>query len=138
MNGFTHITRRSGLLGLILAAALSGVFSAPAEARRHHDDGGRSEQSSDDNSSGDRHRNRRQQENQRREQRDDRQGGWSGGGEQGQREPRMSRQEAARRAQSQYGGRVLSVNPADEGRSGYRVKILSDGTVRTLDVDEDN
>lgn len=128
MNEFKHITRKSGLYGLMLAAALSGVFSTPAEARRHHDD---QQNSQRDDRRGD---NR----GQRDDRRDSRQDDWGGGDRGERREPRMSRQEAARRAQSQYGGRVLSVNPSDEGRSGYRVKILSDGTVRTLDVDDDN
>jgi hypothetical protein len=49
---------------------------------------------------------------------------------------RMSRSEAARRARSRHGGgRVLSVDEADD--SGYRVKLLDKGTVRTIRVDED-
>ena len=44
--------------------------------------------------------------------------------------------DAARRAQQRNGGgRVLSVDP--DG-SGYRVKVLKDGEVRTHHVDDDN
>jgi hypothetical protein len=43
----------------------------------------------------------------------------------------MSADQAARRAQDQYGGRVLAVRP--EG-SGFRVKLLKDGEVRTVFV----
>lgn len=43
----------------------------------------------------------------------------------------MSADQAARRAQEQYGGRVLAVRP--EG-PGYRVKLLKDGEVRTVYV----
>ena len=49
----------------------------------------------------------------------------------------MSRSEAARRARNRHGGgRVLSVDEADD--SGYRVKLLDKGTVRTIRVDEDD
>jgi hypothetical protein len=43
----------------------------------------------------------------------------------------MSADEAARRAQQQYGGRVLAVRP--EG-PGFRVKMLKDGEVRSVYV----
>ena len=49
--------------------------------------------------------------------------------------PAFDRSDAARRAQRRNGGgRVLSVDP--EG-SGYRVKVLKDGEVRTHHVDDD-
>jgi hypothetical protein len=41
--------------------------------------------------------------------------------------------EAARIAQSQYGGRVLSVDPAG---NGFRVKLLIDGEVRIVHITE--
>lgn len=49
----------------------------------------------------------------------------------------LGRDEAARRAQRQYGGRVLSVDllQSDEAPARYRVKLLSEGNVRTVDVD---
>ncbi len=49
----------------------------------------------------------------------------------------LSRDEAARRAQRQHGGRVLSVDllQSDDAPARYRVKLLSDGNVRTIDVD---
>jgi hypothetical protein len=43
--------------------------------------------------------------------------------------PGLSADEAAVRAQHQYGGRVLAVRP--EG-SGYRVKLIKDGEVRVV------
>ena len=45
--------------------------------------------------------------------------------------PRLSPGDAARRAQQQYGGRVLSVYPSAEG---YRVKMLRDGEVTVVSV----
>ncbi len=49
----------------------------------------------------------------------------------------LSRDEAARRAQRQHGGRVLSVDllQSDDAPARYRVKLLLDGNVRTVDVD---
>lgn len=49
----------------------------------------------------------------------------------------LGRDEAARRAQRQHGGRVLSVDllQSDDAPARYRVKLLSDGNVRTVDVD---
>ena len=113
MNDFKSNKAVRRLMSLSLAAILWGAIIAPAEARhdrRHEHDGQRHEQS--DEGDGSRNQN---------------QGEWN--------RPRISRKDAARRAQSQYGGRVLSV---DEGEGpGYRVKILSgDGTVRVLDIDE--
>jgi hypothetical protein len=43
----------------------------------------------------------------------------------------LSPAEAARRAQSEHGGQVLSVEPF---RRGYRVKLLVDGEVRFVEV----
>jgi uncharacterized membrane protein YkoI len=117
MNDFKRNKGVQGLLSLALAATLWGAFIAPAEARhnRHHDDGSRQEQS-DDGDRGNWHQDHR----------DDR-GEWS--------QPQTSRKDAARRAQSRYGGRILSVDP-EEGGPGYRIKSLSDdGTVRTLHED---
>lgn len=51
-----------------------------------------------------------------------------------------SRDRAVRRAQREYGGRVLSVDrvPAEEQqRERYRIKLLSEGNVRTVDIEED-
>jgi hypothetical protein len=45
--------------------------------------------------------------------------------------PRLQPGEAGRRAQQQYGGRVLSVAPAD---SGYHVRLLRDGEVSVVTV----
>ena len=48
------------------------------------------------------------------------------------------RDQAARRAQREHGGRVLSVDrvPSEEQRrERYRVKLLSEGNVRTVDVE---
>lgn len=49
----------------------------------------------------------------------------------------LGRDEAARRAQRQHGGRVLSVDllQSDESPARYRVKLLSNGNVRTVDID---
>jgi hypothetical protein len=48
-----------------------------------------------------------------------------------QQRPRSQPADAARRAQQQYGGRVLSVSPAD---SGYHVRLLRDGEVSVVTV----
>lgn len=45
--------------------------------------------------------------------------------------PPMQPADAARRAQQQYGGRVLSVSP---GTGGYRVKMLKQGEVSVVTV----
>lgn len=45
----------------------------------------------------------------------------------------LTASEAARTAQGQYGGRVLSVDPAGHG---YRVKLLIDGEVRIVHITE--
>jgi hypothetical protein len=45
--------------------------------------------------------------------------------------PRSQPVDAARRAQQQYGGRVLSVSPSD---GGYRVRLLRDGEVSVVTV----
>jgi uncharacterized membrane protein YkoI len=49
----------------------------------------------------------------------------------------LTRDEAARRAQRQHGGRVLSVDllQSDDAPARYRIKLLSGGNVRTVDVD---
>lgn len=54
----------------------------------------------------------------------------------GSRKGILSRDEAARSAQRQYGGRVLSVDllQSEDAPARYRVKLLSDGNVRTVDV----
>ncbi|HUP92485.1 MAG TPA: PepSY domain-containing protein [Solimonas sp.] len=44
-------------------------------------------------------------------------------------EPKLSQQQAAGRAQRQFGGRVLSIRPYGPG---YSVKLLKDGEVRTV------
>ena len=44
-------------------------------------------------------------------------------------EPRLSQQEAASRAQRQFGGRVLAIRPHG---AGFNVKLLKDGEVRTV------
>lgn len=51
-------------------------------------------------------------------------------GERSSAEP-LSPAEAARRAQSEHGGQVLSVEPF---RRGYRVKLLVDGEVRFVEI----
>jgi uncharacterized membrane protein YkoI len=49
----------------------------------------------------------------------------------------LSRDEAARRAQRQHGGKILSVDllQSEDAPARYRVKLLSEGNVRTIDVD---
>jgi hypothetical protein len=44
---------------------------------------------------------------------------------------RLSPADAAREARSRYGGKVLNVDPAS---GGYRVRIIQQGTVRTVFV----
>lgn len=48
----------------------------------------------------------------------------------------LSRDDAARRAQRQYGGRVLSVDllQSDDAPARYRIKLLTEGNVRTVDI----
>ena len=48
-----------------------------------------------------------------------------------------SRDKAVRRAQREHGGRVLSVDrvPGEQQRERYRIKLLSKGNVRTVDVE---
>lgn len=49
----------------------------------------------------------------------------------------ISAEEAARRAKEQYGGKVLSsrlVDPGDQP-SYFRVKLISDGTVRVVRIE---
>jgi hypothetical protein len=56
----------------------------------------------------------------------------------GSRRGGRDRDQAVRRAQREYGGRVLSVDrmPGDEQqRERYRIKLLSEGNVRTVDVE---
>lgn len=49
----------------------------------------------------------------------------------------LGRDEAARRAQREHGGRVLSVDllQSEDLPARYRVKLLSNGNVRTVDID---
>lgn len=109
--------RSTALLLGILLAALSG---SPAFAKHdgleqwrlaaRDDNGGRSERNQDQ-AEPDRNSRKR--------------GSWD-------------RDQAVRRAQRQYGGRVLSVDrvPGEEQqRERYRVKLLSEGNVRTVDVE---
>lgn len=51
--------------------------------------------------------------------------------------PVLSINDAASRAQNRFGGQVISISPAEQdGRRGYRVKILLDsGRVKTLFVE---
>lgn len=111
---------------------LGGLGLQPAQARDRDDD----------------RRERREQRAERRQQdapqRDERRGQWQQQDEgRGQwQEPRVERRdfrmepgEAARRAQQRNGGgRVLGVNPANEG---YEVRLLKQGEVRTLMVPEE-
>jgi len=49
----------------------------------------------------------------------------------------ITAEEAARRAKAQYGGKVLSsrlVDPGD-GPAYYRVKLISEGTVRVVRIE---
>jgi len=47
----------------------------------------------------------------------------------------LSADEAARRAREKYGGKVLSVTLVNEGANPfYKVKLISDGTVRVVRV----
>ena len=112
---------RASLL-LVCALVSAGLLSGPADARQRHDERqDRREQ-----------RQERVQE-QRQEPREPRRTeGWRD--DRGDRGDRSA--DAARIAQQRNGGgRVLAVEP--EG-SGYRVKVLKDGEVRTHHVDVDN
>lgn len=53
---------------------------------------------------------------------------------------RISAEEAARRAQSRYGGKVLSIElrQTPDGKPYYRVKLLSNGDVRVVRIDATN
>ena len=100
------------VLALVAAAVLSGPLAAPAYAKQDkHERAERSE----------RERDQRSDRSERR----------------GSRKGVLSRDEAARRAQRQHGGRVLSVDllQSDNAPARYRVKLLSGGNVRTVDVD---
>ena len=95
------------LIACILASA--GLLSGPADARSRDRD--RQEQAQQD---------RQQRREEIRERR---------------RDLRQRQAEAARRAQLRNGGgRVLSVEP--DG-AGHRVKVLKDGEVRVLHVEDD-
>ena len=51
--------------------------------------------------------------------------------------PGLTPEQAAQEAKARHGGRVLNVRPlpnGDGGRSGYRVKLLDKGEVRTVTV----
>jgi uncharacterized membrane protein YkoI len=117
-------------LVLALAAILGGSLLAPAHARPE-----KREQMEQRDNRGNEERGRRQeQERDHREERgrrDDRPR--NGNSHKGV----LTRDEAARRAQRQYGGRVLSVDllQSDDAPARYRIKLLSDGNVRTVDVD---
>jgi uncharacterized membrane protein YkoI len=110
--------RKPLLLTLVTTAILTGSLAAPADARP----------------------DRRERAEQRAE-RDDRGGRERHGDDERRRESRkgvLTRDEAARRAQRQHGGRVLSVDllQSDDAPARYRIKLLStNGTVRTVDVD---
>ena len=96
-----------------MAVFLGGSLLAPAQARPDRED--------------------RQERKEQRKQRDDR-------GERAEqwrsRRGVLTRDEAARRAQQKYGGRVLSVDllQSDNAPARYRIKLLSEGNVRTVDV----
>lgn len=50
---------------------------------------------------------------------------------------KMSREQAAKQAESRFGGRVLDVRPLPQNAPGYRVKLLDRGEVRVIDVPDD-
>ena len=105
----------------LLACALlsTGLLSGPADAR-----------SRERGNEPQRQEPRREEPREQRQQPDLAPEGWRDGG------GSIDRSGAARRAQQRNGGgRVLSVDP--DG-SGYRVKVLKDGEVRTHHVDDDN
>ncbi|HXG28051.1 MAG TPA: PepSY domain-containing protein [Nevskiales bacterium] len=104
--------RKSPLLALVAAAILLGSLAVPADARP----------------------DRRERAEQRggRERHGDDERRWES------RKGVLSRDEAARRAQREHGGRVLSVDllQPDDAPARYRIKLLSNnGNVRTVDVD---
>jgi uncharacterized membrane protein YkoI len=117
--------RKPLLLALVTTAILAGSLAAPAHARPERGERGvesRSERAERGDRGGE--RARREAGERRKESRK------SGGV--------LTRDEAARRAQRQHGGRVLSVDllQSDNAPARYRIKLLStNGTVRTVDVD---
>ncbi|MGH8454322.1 MAG: PepSY domain-containing protein [Nevskiales bacterium] len=104
--------RKHLVLALVTAAVLGGPLAIPAYAKQ--DKRERVERSEDD----------RKERSERSERGDSHKGV-------------LSRDEAARRVQRQHGGKVLSVDllQSDDAPARYRVKLLSDGNVRTIDVD---
>lgn len=99
------------VLALVAVAILSGSLATPVQAKQ--DKRERAERSEE-----------RGERSERSERKDSRKGV-------------LSRDEAARRAQRQHGGKVLSVDllQSEDAPARYRVKLLSDGNVRTIDVD---
>jgi uncharacterized membrane protein YkoI len=108
---------------LVMAAVLGGSLAVPAHAKQ--DKHGREDRREQREERSDRH--------DRREDRGDSDRSEQGGSHKGV----LGRDEAARRAQRKYGGRVLSVDlmQSEDAPARYRVKLLSDGNVRTVDVD---
>lgn len=106
---------RLALIACILASA--GLLSGPADARSRERDKDQQEQS--------------QQKQEKQEKKQERKEQWRDQ----RREARARDADAARRAQQRNGGgRVLSVEP--EG-AGHRVKVLKDGEVRILHVEDE-
>lgn len=107
---------RQALVPLMLAAFLGGSLPVPVQARP--DSRERAERA------------------ERQERRDDRNEARNETRREPSRRGVLSRNEAARQAQRQYGGQVLSVDllPAGETPARYRVKLLSDGNVRSVDI----
>ena len=134
MNGTRGIRRLAVVLALMIGTA--GALGAPAFARSGHGHQGRSDDGAGrvlEGAQGARGRRGDTDADVGRavlDERDEDAGDEVGGGEV------ISGKEAARRAQSRYGGRVLSVDRDDEedGQPGYKVKLLHDGTVRIVNI----
>jgi uncharacterized membrane protein YkoI len=116
-----------------LAAILASSLAAPAHARPEWRDQREWVVQRDEH--GKQQGERKQRENQGRQERHD--GRRQESGRRDSHKGVLTRDEAARRAQRQYGGRVLSVDllQSEDAPARYRIKLLSDGNVRTVDVD---
>lgn len=127
---------------LILTAILGCALMAPAQAKpdredrqdRHERIEKRNDNDNDRDRENDRARSDRDKDRQSHRGRSDRRS--ESGERRHSRKGVLTRDEAARRAQQRYGGRVLSVDllQSDSAPARYRIKLLSDGNVRTVDV----
>ena len=117
---------------LALTAILGGSLLVPAHAKpEKRERAEQSEERGQRDGQGRRDKDKRDQRSERGQQHDGR------SEQRGSHKGVLTRDEAARRAQRRYGGRVLSVDllQSDNAPARYRIKLLSDGNVRTVDVD---